>query len=176
MKGHEASRWYQERAGEARELVAQYKELLLHTRVMRAKVTEEAAAARKVLAEAYLEDLSPESLARMSKLTGFNGFKRRSPTMAMEQEAKVLQRRIAEILADERYQRRQWLVGPEGELTRGRAEVWEMYEPWQRDALRYEDIIGFLELVDLKYDTPEFETRWYDPAYWRQWATGDRIC
>lgn len=176
MLGHEASDWYRRRAEEARELVRKYRELEVEARKLQQEAAEQEVAVRKELAEVYLPQLTAEALARTAKITGFSGFQRRDPLKAMAQELKVLQRRVAEILASETYQRRQWLVGPEGELTRGRAEAWELFEPWQQDAARYEDLPGFMELIYVGYDTPRFETSWFEPAYWRQWATGDRIC
>lgn len=176
MRGHEASDWYRRRAEEARELRDAYQALEVEARRLQQEAAEQEVKVRKELAEVYLPQLTAEALARTAKITGFSGFQRRDPLKAMAHELKVLQRRIAEILADETYQRRQWLVGPEGELTRGRQEAWELFEPWQQDAARYEDLPGFMELIFAGYDTPRFETSWFEPAYWRMWAAGDRIC
>ena len=176
MQGSEAARWYRERQKEAAALAERYEQVAKGVEESLAKVVEEEGAARLALATAYLGELSPAALARAASLTSFKGFVRRDPLKAMGLEEKALQRRIQEIRADERYHRRQWLVGPEGELTRSRAEAAELLEPWEHGCKRYEDLTGFEELLAVNYDTPEFATGWWEPAYWRQWAAGDRIC
>lgn len=133
-------------------------------------------AAATDLAGAWLPELTPAALARAGRLTGFQGFQRRDPIRAMEREAHVLRQAIARVEADERYQRREYLVGPVGELTRKRQETVSLMEPWEQECARFEDQEGFAELVAAGYDTPAFALRFWEPAYWRMWAAGDRIC
>lgn len=176
MLGNEASEWYHQRRREALRLAAAYEDA--RTRIQQAAddAGDAAVEARTALAGAYLPELGADALARVAKLTGFRGFERRDPLKAMAHEAVVLRRRIQTAEADERYQRRRWLVGEHGELTRGRAEAMELLEPWEASCSTYEDLDGFLELIEVRYDTPEFSTPFWEPAYWRQWAAGDRIC
>lgn len=128
------------------------------------------------LAAVYLPELSPEALADAEARTGFRGFRQRKPLDAMEREAKKLQARVVGLEADEKWKRREALVGPHGTYTRALAEAKDMLDPWERDCQRFEQLDGFLELVEVGYDTPGFEERWWQPAYWRHWALGDKIC
>lgn len=139
-------------------------------------IDEELAEARTALAVAYLPTLDHEALARAEKLSGFRGFSRRKPFDAMKHERRVLQSAIARIVGSETYRRREFLVGPNGELTRELAERQSMLDAWQVDCSRFEDLPGFLKLIELKYDTPEFSTSWFTASYWKHWAQGDAIC
>jgi len=94
----------------------------------------------------------------------------------MAHEANVLRKTIARIVSDERWQRRQYLVGPDGELTRERAEAASMLEPWQLECSTFEDLADFNELYESGYDTPDWTAQWYEARYWKHWAAGDRIC
>ncbi len=140
------------------------------------KVTAEEESARATLAAAYLLELTPEALQRVEQLTGFRGFTRRDPLKAMAHEVEVLRKTIARIMGDERWQRRMYLVGPTGGLTAALAEAQSMLEPWEEECAKFEDLAGFLELYEVKYDTPAFGEFWYEPKYWKHWAAGDRIC
>jgi hypothetical protein len=133
-------------------------------------------AALRDLAGAYLPALDDESLARLTRLTGFRGFERRDPRTAMAREKVALERTITRIEADDRYVRRQYLVGPAGERTRALDEAKALLEPWEQECGRFESLPGFLELVEVGYDTPRFKESWWQPAYWRHWARGDAIC
>jgi hypothetical protein len=128
------------------------------------------------LAAAYLLTLDAPSLAGVEQRTGYRGFSRRDPLKAMAHERAVLTKAIARIEADERWQRRTFLVGPSGEHTRELAEATSMLEPWATDCARFESLEGFLELVDVQYDTPHFIESWWQGSYWKHWAAGDRIC
>lgn len=176
MRGHEASKWYSERRQEAIALSADYRQLAVETRQRCASVREELKQARMSLAGAYLSDLSEDMIQRVQRITGFKGLSRRHPVRAMEREAKRLRARIAEIQRDEQYVRRQWLVGPQGELTQSRSEAQEMLEPWQKAAARFESLKGFMDLIESGYDTTEFQHDFWEASYWRRWAAGDRIC
>jgi hypothetical protein len=128
------------------------------------------------LAAVYLPELTPEALAEAERLTGFRGFSRFNPIQAMHKENGVLASQIAAIEADPSYVRREYLVGPNGSITRELAEAADNLATWQLDCDRFESLDGFLDLVESKYDTPEFAHRWWTPAYWRRWSAGDRIC
>lgn len=132
--------------------------------------------ARTALAVAYLPTLDPEALTRAEKLSGFRGFSRRKPLDAMAHELRVLQSTVARIVGLESFRRREFLVGPHGELTREVAERQSMLEPWQLECAHFEDLPGFLKLIELKYDTPDFVESWYQASYWKHWSQGDAVC
>ena len=152
--------------------------LLLQRRVqeVRASVEAELGAASLDLARAYLPVLEAAAFSRAERLTGFRGFSRKDPLRAMEREHHVLRQAIANCEADERYQRREYLVGPMGSLSRELAEAQSLGEPWEQECARFEGQEGFSELIASGYDTPAFTLHFWEPAYWRQWAAGDRIC
>lgn len=137
---------------------------------------EAVVAAARELAAVFLPDLSAEALARAEQLTGFRGFSRFEPIKAMDKERQKLEADLVSIRADERYQRREYLVGPYGELTRRLEEAKGMLDPWEKDCQTFELLEGFNELLETGYDTPEFSVRWWEARYWRIWAAGDRIC
>ncbi len=129
-----------------------------------------------LLAAAYLAALTQEALDDAEARTGFRGFRQRKPLDVLPREEKKLRARLVQLEADEAWTRRDALVGPHGAHTRALAEALDLLEPWARDCARFEDLEGFSELVQIGYDTPAFEERWWQPAYWRHWALGDRIC
>lgn len=128
------------------------------------------------LAAIYLPALTDDAFARAAQLTGFQGFARRDPRLAMQQEKKVLQSSLAQLDADERYQRRDVLVGPAGTLQQELEAAQESLAPLQAECERFETLQDFLELVQIGYDTPNFKEHWWNAAYWKHWAAGDRIC
>lgn len=137
---------------------------------------QERTALTTTLAQVYLPELTEAAFAEAERRTGFRGFTTRRPLEALAREEKKLQTAIAKLEADERWAKRESLTGPYGSLTRSLAEAKDLLEPWEREAERFEHLEGFLELVELRYDTPGFEERWWQPSYWRHWAAGDRIC
>jgi hypothetical protein len=134
------------------------------------------AAAQKELAAIYVPALSDEVFERAGRLTGFQGFTRRDPRLALGQERKVLQSSLAQLEADERYQRRDTLVGPAGTLQQNLDSSTEALEPLETECARFETHVDFIELVELGYDTPGHKEHWWNAGYWRHWAAGDRIC
>lgn len=176
VSARQAVQHYNARQERARQLLSRLD--ALDTRVLEAldTVEEELAAALGALAQAFLPALEPAAIAQAERLTGFRGFSRRDPLRAMAREADVLRKTIARIEADPRYQRREYLVGPVGELTRARQEAASLLEPWEQECARFESQEGFEELVAVGYDTPRFTGRFWEASYWRHWATGDRIC
>jgi hypothetical protein len=167
---------YAENQRMAESIVQTWTALEEAVKLARTEVSTQYDRARAELSAAYLLDLTPESLQRSEQLTGFRGFTRRDPLKALAHEEHVLKKTIARIMAEERWQRRQYLVGPEGELIRELAEAKSMLEPWQHECSKFEDLVGFNELYTIKYDTPEWSEFWYQPKYWKHWAAGDRIC
>lgn len=143
---------------------------------VRQALSEEIAAEARVLGAVYLPSLDPAALTEAGQRTGFRGFAKFDPIAAMARERRVLEHRIAEIAASEAYQRREWLVGPHGSITQRLAEAEGLLAPWEAECARFERLDAFLELYAAKYDTPEFDRRWWQPSYWRLWAAGDRIC
>lgn len=132
--------------------------------------------ARIALATAYLPTLVPTALERAERLTGFRGFSRRDPFKAMEQRRVTLEKAVARIAADERYQRRVGLVGAGGELSEKLKESREMAAPFEAECARFEGQPLFKELMDAFYDSPQFTYSWWQGEYWKLWAAGDRIC
>jgi len=176
VPAYKAAEIYRQRLQEAQDLLQSYQALQKDVDARRQEVAKAAEDACKALAVAYLPELTPAALVGAEKLTGYRGFSRRDPLKAMEREKKVIQANIPAIEQDERYTRRQYLVGPEGEYTRKLAEARDMLAPWETDCQRFEQIDGFLELIDAGYDTPSFMEEWWQPAYWKHWARGDAIC
>jgi hypothetical protein len=141
-----------------------------------AKAKADLSAALLELAAVFLPTLSAETLTDAEEATGCRRFRKLRPLDVMAKEERQLQARIEQLRADERYRRREALIGPHGERTRALAEAEDHLATWEADAARFEGQDGFLELVELGYDTPAFATRWWEPAYWRAWARGDAIC
>src|SRR5436309_687438 len=79
-------------------------------------LANELAAAKRALAAVYLPELTDAAFERAAKLTGFQGFQRRDPRLAMAQEKKVLEANLANIESDEHYRHRDTLVGQAGTL------------------------------------------------------------
>jgi hypothetical protein len=134
------------------------------------------AAAQKELAAIYVPALTDEVFQRATQLTGFQGFLRRDPRLAMQQERKVLQSSLAQLDADSDFQRRDVLVGPAGTLQQELDASREALAPLDTECSRFESQVDFSELVEVGYDTPSFKEHWWNAGYWRHWAAGDRIC
>jgi hypothetical protein len=172
----QAAQHFRQYTDQASALAARWHSLDAQLQDARRQADQATRAAATDLASAWLPELSPAALARAGRLTGFQGFQRRDPIRAMEREAHVLRQAVARIEADERFRRREYLVGPVGELTRKRQETTSLLDPWEQECARFEGQEGFAELVAAGYDTPAFALRFWEPAYWRMWAAGDRIC
>jgi hypothetical protein len=176
LSAHDVATHYRENIDRADALIERFSALKQRLSARRGEAQAAADAARLELARAYLLELSVEALTRAQGLTGFRGFTRRDPLKAMAHELGVLQKTVARIRADERYQKRNSLVGPYGRITLKLEEARGMMAPWELECQRFESLEGFLELVEIKYDTPEFAGRWWQASYWKHWAAGDRIC
>lgn len=176
MIGSEAASFYESRQREAMELIGAYESLNAHVQARLNGVAQDIGVARFELARAYLPALSDEAIARAADLTGFLGFERRDPRKAMHHERHVLESAVSRVEADERYRDRELLAGPDGTLTSKLVEVEDMLAPWAAECNKYEVHDGFLDLIRAGYDTPEFEGKWWQSSYWKQWAAGDRIC
>lgn len=172
----QAVRHFDKRQRQAIEVIDWYEDLAERCERELAILNKQLEGALIELASAYLLALTPESLADAERLTGFRGFSRRSPIKAMEHEAHVLRATIARIEADERYQRRELLVGTQGNLIVELAEANDMRAPFENECATFESLPQFIELVMVKYDTPEFEGKWYQASYWKQWSAGDKVC
>ena len=111
-----------------------------------------------------------------SRLTGFQGFARRDPALAIEQERKV---------TDARRSRRSKPTidlfsatcssARRARSSRSSTKRARRSTPLQA-AAQFESLRGFTELVEIGYDTPQFDEKWWHASYWKHWATGDRIC
>jgi hypothetical protein len=140
------------------------------------QIANQRALAARELAAIYLPALTDEAFARAARLTGFQGFARRDPRLALAQERKVLTSSLAAFDADPRYQQREVLVGPDGTLQQELDAANEALAPLQEECAKFESLPDFLDLVLVGYDTPNFKEHWYNAAYWHHWAAGDRIC
>lgn len=176
MRGPEAVRHFREYQELGNEVIGSFERVQERIGELLRRNAEETEAAVEELAGAYLPTLDAASVARAEALTGFRGFSRRKPLEALAHEARVLQGTIAKVVGDERYRRREYLVGPQGELTRALAERQDMLATWQQECDRFEELNGFLDLIQLGYDTPDFQEAWYQASYWKHWAQGDAIC
>jgi hypothetical protein len=176
VSASDAVRHYQEREEQAADAIDRYGTLLQRLQKQLSAIRGEASRARRDLATAYLPNLEDPSFALTEHLTGYRGFSRRDPRTAMAHEKGTLEKTLARIQGDERYRRREYLVGPHGELTREMDERSQLLDPWELECRRFEDLDGFLDLVEVKYDTPEFAESWWRSNYWHHWAAGDRIC
>ena len=174
--GRDLANHFNQHAERAADVLRVYNRLSARVAEVRERCEAELDAALADLAEAYLPELTPAALADLASRAGYKKFTRRDPIKALQHEIAVLRRRIAVIAADERYQRREWLVGPNGERTRALAEARSMLEPWEEACQRFEGQAHFTTLIDLGYDTPDYKVGWLEPRYWTFWAAGDRIC
>jgi len=169
-------RHFQECYSETLLLVGRYEAFLGHLDAGAKRVHDEVNEAAVALARAYLSGLDAAALAGAERRTGFRGFSRHDPLVAMARERDTLERTLARIRADDRYVQRQLLVGPQGVLVVELEERVSMSEPWEEEARKFEGLDGFLELLELGYDTPEFSESWWQPRYWKHWKQGDAIC
>ncbi|MFT4977263.1 MAG: hypothetical protein ACI8S6_003168 [Myxococcota bacterium] len=176
VTGAQASRLYGDLVGRATALIDHYNKLKAELSAKRDAVIAFQEVTRAELAAIYLPRLDAATLESAERLTGFRGFSRRNPVKALENERRRLQALVDKIAASETYQRRSYLVGPAGEYTRALTEAQDLLDPWERECARFEELDSFLTLYELGYDTPRYDVRWLDPAYWRYWARGDAIC
>ena len=158
------------------EQIAAHKQLVGDMQKADTEIEQEHDAARGDLAAIYLPELSDAAFERAGRLTGFQGFQRRDPRVALAQEKKGIQAHLAKIDADDRYQRRDVLVGPAGTLTQELELAKETLAPLETECARFEELEGFVELIQVGYDTHGFKEKWWHASYWHHWSAGDRIC
>jgi hypothetical protein len=173
---NEVAGFYGGQAKQLSQLIADHKQTASQLQAADTALEGEVGIAQRELAAVYLPALTDDAFARAAKLTGFQGFERRDPRVAMAQERKVLQAQVAKLDTDERYQRRDTLVGPAGTLQQELDESREALAPLQTECDRFESQLGFAELLEVGYDTPHFKEHWWNAGYWHHWAAGDRIC
>lgn len=176
MNGRDAGTFFADSAVRLESEVEDTERLLEELAEARATVDAEHAATALTLAQAILPDLSDGSLEQAERLTGLRALRQRNPHAAMAKEAARLTARVQELEADERWQRREGLVGPHGVWTAELDEARGFLASWRAECARFEDLPEFRELVDTGYDTPEFSVRWWEPRYWRLWSAGDQVC
>jgi hypothetical protein len=176
VNAHQVAGFYSKQASQLGQLIDAHRETSNKLRQVDSALEGEVAIAQRELAAIYLPALTDEALARAAKLTGFQGFDRRDPRVAMAQEKKVLQAQLVQLDADPRYQKRDTLVGPAGTLQQELDSSREALAPLQEACEKFETQLGFQELLDVGYDTPSFKEHWWNAGYWHHWAAGDRIC
>ncbi len=140
------------------------------------RLREEKVAVGLELAAQYLPTLDQPTMMSAEKRTGFRGFSRNDPLKAMEKERGQLHKELARIRELPLYAEREQRAGAAGIYTLKLQEAQQLLEPWEQECKRFESLDGFLELLEIGYDTPAFSERWWQPDYWRHWAAGDRIC
>jgi hypothetical protein len=168
--------FYGNQAKQLGELIDAHRETSSKLRQVDSALEGEVGIAQRELAAIYIPALDDASLERAARLTGFQGFARRDPRVAMAQEKKVLQAQLVQLDADPRYQKRDTLVGPAGTLQQELDASREALEPLQTACDKFESQLGFAELLEVGYDTPNFKEHWWNAGYWHHWAAGDRIC
>ena len=176
ISGSELSRQFSAQASRLQSLAHKHRQAIDYIRKQDQVLDQQLAEAKRELAAVYLRALTDADLERVSRLTGFQGFARRDPRQAIDHERKVLSASIAKIEGDDRFARRDVLVGPAGTLTQELDTMRETLAPLETDCARYESLAGFKELVEIGYDTPRFAEKWWHASYWKHWAAGDRIC
>lgn len=174
--GSEVASHYQHQAAALGSLIASHEAMAGKLGEVDTYLAGQLAAAQKELAAIYVPALTDAVFERAAQLTGFQGFVRRDPRLALAQERKVLQSALAQSESDERYQRRDVLVGPAGTLQQELEASSEALAPLEAECQRFESLKDFLELVEVGYDTPGHREHWWNAGYWRHWAAGDRIC
>ncbi|HEY5945508.1 MAG TPA: hypothetical protein VIV40_08450 [Kofleriaceae bacterium] len=176
VSGQQVAEHYRAQANTLSSLITGHRQLLDGLKARDNELQLQLMQARRELASVYLKALDDANLEYVAQLTGFQGFLRRDPRVAREQERKVLQSAVTRLEADERYQRRDTLVGPDGTLTQELAQNRETLAPLQAECDRFESLQDFGELIAINYDTPQFQEKWWHASYWKHWAAGDRIC
>jgi flagellar biosynthesis chaperone FliJ len=176
VSGHQVADHFRAQASTLSSLIERHRELLGTLKERDQQLSEQLIAARRELASVYLRALDDDNIARAAKLTGFQGFTRRDPRLAREHERKVLQSTLGKIEADERYQKRDVLAGPDGTLTQELDQNREALASLQNECNRFEQLQDFSTLIAIGYDTPAFQEKWWQASYWKHWAAGDRIC
>lgn len=176
VRSNDLVRHFGANENDSRELVLSWKKLHGEVSAFLGEVVPQRDAALAELAAAYLPGLSADALATAERLTGYRGFTRRSPLEAMDRERGVLTRTVERIAGDERYRRRQVLVGPGGELTAEVEEAQQMLEPWAKECAPFEAQPGWAELLETGYDTPQFSLSFFQSRYWTLWKQGDAAC
>lgn len=176
VSGPQLVNYYNQQAQQLGKIIADHKGLAVELKQRDTALVDELAKAKREAAAVYLPALTDADLERAGKLTGFQGFQRRDPRIAMAQERKVLEANLADIEKDEHYQKRDTLVGQAGTLQQELDEAKETIAPLQAECEKFELLPDFLELVEVGYDTPNFKEKWWNAGYWRHWSAGDRIC
>ena len=167
---------YSRRRSQAAEALGWYRTLLAHCRSRLDVHAEAAGDAGVALATELMPALTPIAIERAERLTGFRGLTRADPLKAMARTRASLERTMREIEAEPDWIDREALAGPAGSLRLRRDSVAYELEPLQEECDRFEKLEGFKELVRVRYDSDAFDVGWWEPRYWRYWATGDRIC
>jgi len=125
------------------------------------------------LATLYLEELSAEAFQRVSAVAGYRAFLKKSPIVAMEREKEQLAKRIHQIQESSMYIKRKiHLIQYQKEYEEHRG-FWLVFND---NCKKFEDLPRFRQLIEHKYDTPEFDLSWWQPLYWTLWSAGDAVC
>jgi hypothetical protein len=176
VSGHQVAEHYRAQANTLSNLIGAHRQLLDSLKTQDVELSKLLIEARRELASVYLKVLDSPSFERVERLTGFQGFARRDPRQAREQEHRVLRNSIAKLEADDRYQKRDTLVGAHGTLTQELQQNVETLKPLQAECDRFETLEDFAQLIAAGYDTPEFKDKWWQASYWKHWAAGDKVC
>ena len=173
---NEVSAFYGDQARQVNALLAQHRETKAKLDGAAAALDGEIAIAQDELAAIYLPAFSDEALARAAQLTGFQGFTRRDPRVALAAERKALQAKVATLDADDRYVRRDVLVGEAGTLQQELDASNEALEPLAAAVARFESLPSFDELIAIGYATPGFKEHWWNAGYWHHHSVANHVC
>src|SRR5262245_14910657 len=97
VTGAQAAQHFSQQASQLGEAINAQKALIADMSKADAEIEQEYGAARGDLAAIYLPELTDAAFERAGRLTGFQGFQRRDPRVALAQEKKVLQSQLAKI-------------------------------------------------------------------------------
>lgn len=127
------------------------------------------------MAAALIPELDPSTAARLNTLVGPVFLGRDDPQTAREVERRELQAELSTATADPRYVDRELLRTPGiGELTR-KVDEYEEYAQPQRDILARAAHPRLERLLAAGYDQSQYQPRWWNLDYYRDWKAGDEI-
>jgi hypothetical protein len=140
----------------------------LHRRCAEARraVEDQRRRAAEALAAACLPALDPEALVRCRRLSGYEGFVDCDPHRGLLLERRRLERSVARVEADPRWQAREHTTSTAEANAEARRETLEMLAPWEEECARFERLDGFQTLLGCGYGTADFALRWWQPEHW----------
>lgn len=128
------------------------------------------------LAEVNLPTLDQATLDAVERFTGYGRFRGLNLAAHLAAERERLTQRIAVIMADERFVRREELLDPTaGVLTLRARQAREELALIESGLQRYEQEPDFLDLYRRGYRTPSYRQSVLSLQYYKDWKRGDEI-